>query len=361
MTTLMAIFMGFVQGVAEFLPISSSGHLSLMQHFFGFEEVDNLFNILLHFATLLAVCVAFPLFVFVSGDSLHIGYRELLEMVLGWLPTNLVCPFLDSNAMQLVLMGFIFGIGLLKLDHRAGGLAAALEGLNSLLLWWAEWCTRLLPIFVFIIVVKNFWLGQMAEILPLWKPWVMTVGLQAGIFLALVLWACRKFKVGVTVLLKKISATFLIAFGTNSCTASVTENYACCAGKLGISGQVFGFGIPIGTSVFKPGSAIRLMVLVLYLASAYEVGISLGWVVMAVQMAIIFSVAEPAIPGGTLMLCPMLFAQLGLPAEALTAILAIDIFFDAVGIAFNQVFVQMALLQQAGSMELLDMETLRRT
>ena len=53
----MAVFMGFVQGVAEFLPISSSGHLSLMQYFFGFEEVDNLFNILLHFATLIAVCV----------------------------------------------------------------------------------------------------------------------------------------------------------------------------------------------------------------------------------------------------------------------------------------------------------------
>lgn len=68
MTTLMAIFMGFVQGVAEFLPISSSGHLSLMQHFFGFEEVDNLFNILLHFATLIAVCVVY--------------WKDIVEMVL---------------------------------------------------------------------------------------------------------------------------------------------------------------------------------------------------------------------------------------------------------------------------------------
>ena len=51
--------MGFVQGVAEFLPISSSGHLTLLQHFFKMEEVDNLFNILLHFATLIAVCVVY--------------------------------------------------------------------------------------------------------------------------------------------------------------------------------------------------------------------------------------------------------------------------------------------------------------
>ena len=57
MTYLMSAVLGFLQGVAEFLPISSSGHLSLFQHFFGMEEPDSLFNILLHFATLIAVCV----------------------------------------------------------------------------------------------------------------------------------------------------------------------------------------------------------------------------------------------------------------------------------------------------------------
>lgn len=59
LTFLMAILLGLVQGVAEFLPISSSGHLTLLQHFFGMEEVDNLYNILLHFATLIAVCIAY--------------------------------------------------------------------------------------------------------------------------------------------------------------------------------------------------------------------------------------------------------------------------------------------------------------
>ncbi len=67
MTYLMSAVLGFVQGVAEFLPISSSGHLSLLQHFFGLEEPDNLFNILLHFATLLAVCIYY--------------FRDVVEMI----------------------------------------------------------------------------------------------------------------------------------------------------------------------------------------------------------------------------------------------------------------------------------------
>ena len=59
MTWLMSVILGAVQGVAEFLPISSSGHLTLLQYFFGMDTPDNLFNILLHFATLLAVCVVY--------------------------------------------------------------------------------------------------------------------------------------------------------------------------------------------------------------------------------------------------------------------------------------------------------------
>lgn len=57
-----AIFLGIVQGVAEFLPISSSGHLAIFQNLFhmnGIGEVDLFFNVLLHFGTLFSVFVAY--------------------------------------------------------------------------------------------------------------------------------------------------------------------------------------------------------------------------------------------------------------------------------------------------------------
>lgn len=62
MTYLMSIVMGFIQGVAEFLPISSSGHLALFQTFFGMENVESqhmFFAVLLHFGTFISVCIVY--------------------------------------------------------------------------------------------------------------------------------------------------------------------------------------------------------------------------------------------------------------------------------------------------------------
>ena len=62
MTYFMSILMGIIQGVAEFLPISSSGHLALFQTFFGMENMEEkymFFTVLLHFGTLISVCMVY--------------------------------------------------------------------------------------------------------------------------------------------------------------------------------------------------------------------------------------------------------------------------------------------------------------
>ena len=60
MTYIEAIILGLTQGLAEFLPISSSGHLALLQYFFGIES-DNVlpFTVLMHLGTLLSVFIIY--------------------------------------------------------------------------------------------------------------------------------------------------------------------------------------------------------------------------------------------------------------------------------------------------------------
>lgn len=53
------LFLGLVQGMTEFLPVSSSGHLSIAKIVFGVKDASLSFDLLLHMSTLLAVCAYF--------------------------------------------------------------------------------------------------------------------------------------------------------------------------------------------------------------------------------------------------------------------------------------------------------------
>lgn len=144
MTLWMAIVLGVVQGVAEFLPISSSGHLSLLQYFFGLEETDALYNILLHFATLIAVCVVYwrdiaDMIVefFLGVAALFSRQRErgnppearrlVLLLILGTLPLFLVLPFddfvegLGTSPVFVSAMLLVTGCILFLSDRFGGG------------------------------------------------------------------------------------------------------------------------------------------------------------------------------------------------------------------------------------------------
>jgi undecaprenyl-diphosphatase len=71
MTLLSSILLGFIQGVAEFLPISSSGHLAIAQNLLHLDvggTQDNFFDVLLHLGTLIAIFVVY--------------WRDILDMIL---------------------------------------------------------------------------------------------------------------------------------------------------------------------------------------------------------------------------------------------------------------------------------------
>ena len=54
-----AVIMGIIQGVTEFLPVSSSGHLAIAPHIFGFEDPGLSYSVALHFGTLIAALIYF--------------------------------------------------------------------------------------------------------------------------------------------------------------------------------------------------------------------------------------------------------------------------------------------------------------
>jgi undecaprenyl-diphosphatase len=128
MSLLTSIVLGLIQGIAEFLPISSSGHLAIAQNLLGMDAAGNVpqfFDVLLHLGTLLAVFVAYwkdikemvVEFFHGIGDLAHHttpspvppARRLVLMVILGTLPLVLVLPFDDKIEALSSNMTFVGG------------------------------------------------------------------------------------------------------------------------------------------------------------------------------------------------------------------------------------------------------------
>lgn len=114
MSLLHAVLLGLVQGVAEFLPVSSSGHLAIAEHLLGVSgaaEIPEFFDVLLHLGTLLAVFAAYwsdirdMVMEFFSGCRdlarrtipvpVPPARRMILLIIVGTLPLAAVLPIKD--------------------------------------------------------------------------------------------------------------------------------------------------------------------------------------------------------------------------------------------------------------------------
>lgn len=124
-----ALVLGIVQGLTEFLPVSSSGHLVLFQKMFGLAQPELLFDICLHVGTLLAVLIVFykdlaalltalaklPKLARSSGGpmmllSRHAEFRMMVMIVVGIVPTAVLG--LVFTRMAEALFGTVWLVGL---------------------------------------------------------------------------------------------------------------------------------------------------------------------------------------------------------------------------------------------------------
>ena len=104
MTILEAIVLGVLQGITEFLPVSSSGHLVLMQHFLGIKESQVFFDVMLHFGTLGAVIIVYYQ---VIGSLVRTGFSTLFQASFYRHPRLTISNTLDLRLIWFLLLGSI--------------------------------------------------------------------------------------------------------------------------------------------------------------------------------------------------------------------------------------------------------------
>lgn len=97
-----AIVLGAVQGLTEFLPVSSSGHLAIFQHFFGLNDNNLFFNVMLHIGTLTAVCAVYWRLFLRLIKSFFMILKKIFTGKFKWSEMDA-----DENLVMMIIIGLL--------------------------------------------------------------------------------------------------------------------------------------------------------------------------------------------------------------------------------------------------------------
>src|SRR4249920_535826 len=136
-TTFQALIMGIVQGLTEFLPVSSSGHLIIVPFLFGWTDpfiTSAAFSVMLHVGTLLALLIYFRAEWFRLVPA---GLAAIRDRSLGSDPDRKLAWLLVAATIPAALAGFLLN-DFFEKTVREPGLVAVMLVVGAIVLWLAD-------------------------------------------------------------------------------------------------------------------------------------------------------------------------------------------------------------------------------
>jgi Na+/H+-dicarboxylate symporter len=127
----------------------------------------------------------------------------------------------------------------------------------------------------------------------------------------------------------------IVAFSTASSKASLGTTMQVCRERLGVSQSSTGFLLPLGASINMNGFAINLSLTTIFFAQA--MGIHLSWhdYMLIILTSTLGSIGGAGIPGGSLIMLPLVLSSVNLPIEAVAIVAGIDRILDMVRTTIN--------------------------
>jgi len=304
------------------------------------------------FLSSLVSSLFFPLYgkALTGGSTQFSQFGMIFRLLLGIFPDNVFSPFIEGNTLQIIFLAFIIGLSMIFLGQRTSAVARAVEQINHIINFLMDFISKLVPFFVFVVLVQLVWSDSLAVLFSVWKFAVIYLLAYITLNALFLFYTAFRNKTGPLRLLKACLPSYVIGLTTASSAATFESNMTICRQNFGIEDSMVSFGIPFGMVMFKPNAALYNVLFCFYLTTVYSVNVTFGWLAIAIVVTAVCAIATPPIPGGAAATYTMLFLQLGIPAEALAIALAVDLIFDFFITAAEMVCLPLELYTLSGKL-----------
>lgn len=257
-----------------------------------------------------------------------------LDFIVDIVPENVVNAASDNrNILQIIFFAILFGMAVALVPHEKVSMVKdVFDGLNYIILKIVDLVMKIAPVGVFALLstlVVDFTGDDIAESLDLFASLglyiIATVlGYLIMIFMIYPLVLKLFTPVGYHDFYKAISPVQMIAFSTSSSAASLPISMEVVERDLGVSKTISSFVLPIGTTVNMDGTSLYQAVGAVFIAQAFGFELTMAQQLTIVLTATLASIGTPGVPGGGVVMLVIILTSVGLPAEGLAMVLALD-------------------------------------
>ncbi len=258
-----------------------------------------------------------------ANDSRRIP--SLVQRIVEVVPANPIKAAADGALLPLVVFTLVFAFALTRLDAaRRDPVVQLFQAVADAMLVLVRWVLALAPVGIFALASGlGARMGTAAA-----GALLHYVATLSGVLLAflLLLYPLTRLLGGVS--LRRFAAAAApaqaVAFSTRSSLAALPVMITGARERLGATPAITGFVLPLAVSVFRLNVPIAWIVGVLFLSRLY--GVPLGGAELAglVVTATLISFSVPGVPSASLFLIAPVLVELGLPAEGVGILIAVD-------------------------------------
>uniref|UniRef100_A0A182XIP0 Amino acid transporter n=1 Tax=Anopheles quadriannulatus TaxID=34691 RepID=A0A182XIP0_ANOQN len=235
-----------------------------------------------------------------------------------------------TNVLGLVMFSVVLGTCIGKMREKGKPLLGLFETLSEAMMIITSWVIWISPIGVlFLVAAKLLEMASFVEVLGQLGWYFMTVmlGLMLhgfGTISVIFFLTTRKIAFPYIAKMSQVLAT---AFGTGSSSATMPITIRCLD-NMGIDPRVTRFVIPVGATINMDGTALYEAVAALFIAQLRNIHLTFGHIVAVSVTATAASIGAAGIPQAGLITMVMVLDTVGLPAEDVTIIIAVDWLLD---------------------------------
>jgi Na+/H+-dicarboxylate symporter len=249
----------------------------------------------------------------------------LTDILVNIVPSNPIASLAEGNALQIIVFAIFLGLAINAAGDRGRPLLRFLESIADVMYKLTEIVMEIAPFGVFAImvwVVGSFGvkvLGSLVEFL--FCNYLACLVHMVIVFGGLLIFVA---KLNPWSFFKGMGDAILLAFSTNSSSATLPVSLHCVQENLGVSKNVANFVLPLGSTVNMNGAAISQAISAVFVSQAY--GIELGWhsIIMVVVTATLSAVGAAGVPGTTIVMLTVVLGSVGLPLEGILLISGVD-------------------------------------